>query len=308
MARPVRGLARGHTGSGPRPRRRPGWLRLGVPVIALAAVATAAAPGWLPYRVQRGDTLWGLARTHHTTVAALAAANHLTNSTIYAGSLLLLPGAGAGVTATRPAAVARSTVYLVRRGDTLSALARRFGTPMAVLARANRLAANLQIDVGQALVIPAVAESRPATAGPVSAVAVSVAPLTASASEIAGLVRATAVADGVNPRLALAVAWQESGFQQDVVSSSGAIGVMQLEPATARWLSGALGRPLNPARLTDNITGGVELLRMLMNVSTTRTAVASYYQGLGSVLAHGLTPDTRRYVADVFALEARFPG
>lgn len=298
MARPVRGLASGRRRSGRQRRGRLGWLRLSVPVIVLAAVAVAAAPGWLPYRVQRGDTLWGLAREHHTTVAALAAANHLANSTIYAGSLLLLPGAG--VTGGRPAAVARSTVYLVRPGDTLSALARRFATPMAVLARANRLATNLQIDVGQTLVIPAVAES--------PRVHASAAPLTAPASQIAGLVRATAIADGVNPRLALAVAWQESGFQQDVVSASGAIGVMQLEPATARWLSGALGRPLNPARLTDNITGGVELLRLLMNVSTPRTAVASYYQGLGSVLEHGLSPDTRRYVADVFALEARFPG
>ncbi len=42
---------------------------------------------------------------------------------------------------------------------------------------------------------------------------------------------------GVDPHLALAVAWQESGWQQRRISSAGAIGVMQVLPGTARWMA-----------------------------------------------------------------------
>ena len=54
-------------------------------------VCTGPPADWTPYRVQRGDTLYALARAHHTTVGHLVAANCLVNVRIYAGQTLFLP-------------------------------------------------------------------------------------------------------------------------------------------------------------------------------------------------------------------------
>jgi LysM repeat protein len=97
------------------------------------------------YLVRRGDTLSGLARRFGTTVGAIMAANNLTGTTIYAGQHLVIPGAqdpsdpGAG--------------YLVQWGDTLSGLARRFGTTVGAIMAANNLT-RTTIYAGQRLVIP----------------------------------------------------------------------------------------------------------------------------------------------------------
>ncbi len=282
--------------------RLPGWARLAAPILAASLAATAAAPGWVPYRLQWGDTLWGLARSHHTTVAAIRAANHLSGDLIRSGALLLLPGTGGSGAAAAPVSAVPGRTYLVRAGDTLTAVAARFHTTLGALARANHLPASLQIDIGQRLVVPGAPD---AAAAPAAAPAPAPAPAH-SRPAVAALIRATAVANGVDPDLALAVAWQESGFQQRVRSGTGAIGVMQLEPATDQWLSFLLGRPLDPYRLADNVLAGVHLLHLLLVAAPVPVALAGYYQGLGSVLAHGMSPDTRRYVADVLALRARF--
>jgi hypothetical protein len=56
------------------------------------------------------------------------------------------------------------------------------------------------------------------------------------------------------------------------------------------------------------VTAGVYLLRLLTSVAPTRVAVAGYYQGLASVRAHGMLPETKNYVANVLALRHRFGG
>jgi soluble lytic murein transglycosylase-like protein len=111
---------------------------------------------------------------------------------------------------------------------------------------------------------------------------------------------------GVPPRLAQAVAWQESGWHQPVRSSAGALGVMQVLPATGLWMSLYTHRPLDLRDTHDNITAGVTLLRVLLDeTSTTRRAVAAYYQGLGAVRRYGLLPETRPYVRNVLAIRDR---
>lgn len=110
---------------------------------------------------------------------------------------------------------------------------------------------------------------------------------------------------GVNPALALAVSWQESGWQHDRVSSAGAIGAMQTMPGTGRWMSSMLGRRLNIKDLHDNVTAGVVLLRWLRDEAGPRVAVAGYYQGLAGVRRHGMYDSTKRYVANVHALRKR---
>ena len=75
-----------------------------------------------------------------------------------------------------------------------------------------------------------------------------------------------ATAGGVPGALAAAVAWQESGFNNDLVSSADARGVMQILPGTWCWIQRALTpeNPLAPASAPDNVRGGVLLLRSLL--------------------------------------------
>jgi soluble lytic murein transglycosylase-like protein len=91
-----------------------------------------------------------------------------------------------------------------------------------------------------------------------------------------------------------------------VVSSAGAIGVMQLLPSTGRWMEGYVGRRLNLRDTYDNVRAGVVLLHVLRaNTKDTRHAIGAYYQGLGGVQRHGLSPATRRYVKSVQATQRR---
>jgi LysM repeat protein len=127
-----------------------------------------------------------------------------------------------------------------------------------------------------------------------------------SRAEVARRIAAEARRQGVSPTLAQAIGWQESGWYQPVVSSAGAIGVMQLLPSTGRWMEGYVGRRLHLRDPWDNIKAGVVLINVLQrNTRTTRHAIGAYYQGLGGVQRHGLYPDTRRYVKSVRAIEAR---
>jgi LysM repeat protein len=111
---------------------------------------------------------------------------------------------------------------------------------------------------------------------------------------------------GVPKSLALAIAWQESGWKQRRVSSAGALGVMQVMPDTGRWMRWYAGRRLRLRDTHDNIQAGVMTLRILQ--SWTRydnNAIAAYYQGLGAVRKHGYFTDTRQYVRSVRGIQHR---
>jgi soluble lytic murein transglycosylase-like protein len=128
-----------------------------------------------------------------------------------------------------------------------------------------------------------------------------------SPSEVASI----ASSDGVSPSLADAIGYQESGFNNDLVSNTGAVGVMQIEPGTWDWVQRTLSAtPLNPASALDNIRGGVLMLHSLLDASggDPAMAAAGYYQGLASVQRNGMYADTQQYVNDVMALRSRFGG
>ena len=103
----------------------------------------------------------------------------------------------------------------------------------------------------------------------------------------------------VSPTLALAVAQQESGFNQNAVSSAGAIGVFQLMPATAAGLG------VDPTDLTGNITGGIKYLAQLLNqFGSVPLALAAYNAGPGTVNQYGGIPpypETQNYVSNILA-------
>jgi N-acetylmuramoyl-L-alanine amidase len=111
---------------------------------------------------------------------------------------------------------------------------------------------------------------------------------------------------GLPVGLLRALAWQESGWQQHVVSGAGAVGLTQLLPSTAEWVvEFLLGEPLNwKTDARANARVGAAFLRHLINRAQgdLRLALASYYQGWSSVERYGLYDETRQYVENVLFL------
>jgi soluble lytic murein transglycosylase-like protein len=183
----------------------------------------------------------------------------------------------------------------VQPGESLDVIARRYGTTASALARLNGIANPNLVAAGRSLAVPgASTPASPILPG-------------ASRAEVAVLLDASAARHGVPSSLARAIAWQESGWSQSARSNVGAIGVMQLMPATAGWLGPAiLGRQIDPHSVSDNVDGGVAFLAWLRrHAGNDRLAVAAYYQGLHSVRTNGLYGETEDYVASVFALVGR---
>lgn len=112
---------------------------------------------------------------------------------------------------------------------------------------------------------------------------------------------------GVPERLALAVAWIESGYQSDIRSVTGDWGPMQVSPPAWDFIEGViLGRPV-PHTTNGNIRVGVLYLRRLLREfdGDVRLAVAAYHQGIASVRAIGVLPETEKYVDAVEAVAVR---
>lgn len=106
---------------------------------------------------------------------------------------------------------------------------------------------------------------------------------------------------GLDPRLVAAVARRESAFDENAVSNAGACGVMQLMPATARYLG-----VTNVFDARQNIFGGARYLRTLLDTfgGDLDLALAAYNAGPGAVERYrGVPPygETKAYVAAVRA-------
>jgi LysM repeat protein len=276
---------------------------------------TAAAGGG--YAVQPGDTLSGIAAAHGVSLSALAAANGVSpDSFAIAGTTIRIPSASATPV---PSSTTSSEGppplggYTVRPGDTLSGIAAQAGVSMQQLAWMNGLDPSHFLLTGTVLKLPtgasAPSSSVPAPAATiVPAAAPNPTPERVTSSEISQI----AAEHGVPASLANAIAWQESGFNNDMVSSANARGVMQIMPGTWDWVNHTLtpSNPLNPNSAIDNVRGGVLYLRQLLNDfgGDPNAAAAAYYQGEGAVKSHGLYADTQQYVNSVNALRARFGG
>jgi LysM repeat protein len=279
--------------------------------------------------VRSGETVTSIAAKYKLTVDAVLRANRLdAGSVIRPGQKLRLPGVKPRTPQRQPAPVTHA--YVVQRGDTLSGIALAARVPLTTVMALNHLSASDIILPGQRILLPGPAPARapvrrtapgataepaavPVVAGPTPVQQAADANRAALArrpvpdpDEVRGLVHGTARRFGVDPALALAVAHQESGFDQSKVSHANAVGVMQVVPSSGRWASTLVGRHLDLLDTHDNVVAGVAILSALTADEPEDVAVAAYYQGLGSVRANGLLPDTRRYVADVLALRRRF--
>jgi len=109
-------------------------------------------------------------------------------------------------------------------------------------------------------------------------------------------ISAAAAKYGVPPSLALAVAQKESSLNQSAVSPVGAIGVMQLMPATAASLG------VNPYDQTQNIDGGVRYLsQMYQQFGDWGTALEAYNAGPGKVTSGTVPSSSVSYASDILA-------
>lgn len=124
--------------------------------------------------------------------------------------------------------------------------------------------------------------------------------------QIEQLVGANAGAWGVDPALVKAIIANESGFDANATSKTGAQGLMQLEPSTAADLG--VSNAYDPAQ---NVWGGTRYLRGLLDRfhGDTRLAVAAYNAGPGAVEKYdGVPPyaETQNYVQNVLQSYAKY--
>jgi N-acetylmuramoyl-L-alanine amidase len=299
-------------------------------ITALVVVAPASAG--VPHVIQPGETLWTIAAANNFTTRALAAYNGLSeDAQVVAGSTVQIPaeseaaaalGTGAPAASASPAAGTTSAAaapapppagaYTVRPGDTLSGIAASSGVTVEQLAWMNGVDPEQPLLIGTALKLPTESQlAEPSAPQPAPSTVPQAAPNPSPVRLSSSQVGQVAAQHGVSPSLASAVAWQESGFNNGVVSSANARGVMQVLPGTWTWVEQNLaGQPLDPNSAVDNVSAGSMYLAQLIRDAGGDEALAAayYYQGEASVRAVGMLPDTQRYVANVMALRTRFGG
>jgi N-acetylmuramoyl-L-alanine amidase len=311
-------------------------LRL-TPLFAVLFALLLAAPSRaaVPHVVQPGETLWSIAAANNMTTRTVAAFNGLSeNSNVVLGSTIMVPSTSEGYASLQkaglvasasapapgtapapsaPAAPAAMGGYTVRPGDTLSGLAAGARVSVNAIAQMNGLNPNGVLMAGTVIKLPtgAPAPARASQPAPAATVVPRAAPEPTPARVGAADVQSVASQNGVSPSLASAIAWQESGFNNNMVSGANARGVMQVMPGTWDYVQRNLAtRKLDPNSATDNVTAGVLYLKSLLNATggDESSAIAAYYQGLGALRSRGVFNDTAKYVANVQALRSRFGG
>lgn len=287
--------------------------------IPSATPAPADTPASATHVVSPGETLSAIAITYSSSVSAIAGANGLASAhRIRVGQTLTIPGASAPADAVVAEVPAASATYTVVAGDSLARIAKRNGTTVDAIVAANSLKNPSLIRVGQLLLLPSgtglvgnTFANRTYSDAVVAAANDNLAALRAmtlpTKAEMQALIIASAHAQGVDPALAQAISYQESGFKMGVVSPANAVGAMQVIPATGEWAEQLLGRDLNLLNPQDNVDAGVAVLkRLARDGEPVETVIAGYYQGETSVRKYGMFEDTKTYVASVVSLMERF--
>ncbi|TFH56791.1 LysM peptidoglycan-binding domain-containing protein [Glutamicibacter arilaitensis] len=279
------------------------------------------------YTVKSGDTLSGIASKHGMSLSELLKANDISASKpIFPGSKIKVSGGSSSSSSSSKSTVkpkAKTSTYTVKSGDTLSGIATSHDMKLASLLNLNPdYSASSPLKIGAKL---KVSGSSVAPSGQVKKQKIGNtfagrtyadhvvkdansnkdyldSTSVPSRGEMQALIRSTAKSMGVDPALALAHAYQESGFNMRAVSPANAVGAMQVLPSTGDWIASVIGQDLNVLNPRDNVVAGVAVIAYnLDNTDNLDDAIASYYQGLAGVRNNGMYEDTKHYVASIKA-------
>jgi Transglycosylase SLT domain/Putative peptidoglycan binding domain/LysM domain len=192
----------------------------------------------------------------------------------------------------------KTVVHVVRSGESLSSIARHYHTTVARLARQNHLDPSHFLLIGTRLRVPRMRHVTATTR---------VAQRTISVDSVRTLLDHWARHYGVSPHLVRALAWMESGYNNALVSSVGARGIMQLLPSTFRFSETVLIHRRLRHDANGNVRAGVAFLAHLLHDfhGDKHLALAAWYQGEGAVRKHGTYRVSTTFVKDVLALEQR---
>jgi Transglycosylase SLT domain/Putative peptidoglycan binding domain/LysM domain len=196
----------------------------------------------------------------------------------------------------------KTIVHVVRAGESLSSIARHYHTTVARLARRNRLDPRHYLLIGTRLRVPRSTHTQTHHVA-----ATRVAEQTTSVATVRPLLDHWAEHYGVSVHLVRALAWMESGYNNALVSSVGARGVMQLLPSTFSFAESVLIHHRLHHDANGNVRAGVAYLAHLLHDfhGDKHLALAGWYQGEGAVRKHGVYKVSKTFVRDVLALEQR---
>jgi soluble lytic murein transglycosylase-like protein len=202
--------------------------------------------------------------------------------------------------------------YRVRPGDTLNYIAGAYRTNSWALARVNHIININLIFVGQLLCISGAEQTwvPETSSGILQNGSVRwydyYALDHASKGEVGRLLRHTARMYGLPANLVLAIAWQESGWTQDVISRDGGIGAMQVMPYTATVLNAQTRIRRDPYKLMGNIELGTTYLYTLWRAfhGDLISVISAYNEGGWNVMHRGIF--NWRYIDSVLTLMRRF--
>ncbi len=301
---------------------------------------TLQVPGSGPttYTVQRGDTLFSISQELGMSFAALAELNGIDDpNRIVEGQVLTTAGGSSPAPAAAPKAVPAASEpaaatgavthqyssdadgrakHTVVAGENVTSIARTHNMSKSRLIELNALANPNQLKAGDVLLLPNWVANKAHVDVP-SAADVKAAYPDMPATILRDPARRAlvpsfekwAAANNLPVDLVMAVAWQESGWRADAVSTSGAYGIGQIMPDTEKWLAkDVIGdKSLKAKNPHQNIRMSARYLRWLIEyLGTTDLALAGYYQGPGATIRDEWADTTNGYVASVKAHQRFF--
>ncbi len=267
-----------------------GTLRRGLLAVLLLVAALPVTVAFARvYTVEEGDTLSSIAENYGIPADELAAQNGITDpDQIFIGQTLHIGEGGPAVAAPS------GRIHVVAAGETLSWIADYYGLALDELLFANGISDPDYVFEGEVLALPTP----------------HYVPAPLSRAETEWILRSAASEFGVRQSLILGLAWLESGWNQSMVSWTGAMGVMQLMPATAEWGVEYLVPDAQNWQYSteDNARLGTAVFAHMLAQANwdVELALAFYYQGWRSIEIYGMFDDTYQYVANVMSLAAEF--
>lgn len=141
-------------------------LAAGLTASAIVGTTLAVTPAEAAtIKVKSGDSLWKLAQTYNTSVAALTSANHLSTTVLSIGQTLTIPGSKSSTSSSTSSSTTKksgSSVYTVKSGDSLWLIANEFKMTVQELKKLNGLSSDL-IRAGQKLKVSGTVSSSSST-------------------------------------------------------------------------------------------------------------------------------------------------